>query len=397
MTLPAGSVVTSPPYPASPAAEPALDQVQGPAFVGVQGPVDVLELTAIGAGGKPVTEKRLLLVGQLVLANRPGFRIVNESMPHDRPKFEQIPILPNVTGWHVVLADESGKAVIDTKAAPSDLRAMVGSPPCISSFLYSLDLPAGSAFKKGSVTVTIEYTLGNASFAPSRKAEVKLLPADELLCPLECPPSEKGCVVNFGNGPGATAFHVHNSNSWERYAYDMGTMVNGSATKSALAAPANGSHAGKNTDFWTFGLPVHAMKAGKIVVAIDSGKDNEGYWFEAPVASFPNMVVIEHTKADGSPDGTYSMYVHLEQGSVTALKRKVGDLLKAGDEVGKLGNCGPSSQPHLHLAYYTWDKRGHARTLPMRFTNLEVTVGGKKEAITEVPIDQLKAVGTAPK
>ncbi|MNC48479.1 Murein DD-endopeptidase MepM [compost metagenome] len=50
------------------------------------------------------------------------------------------------------------------------------------------------------------------------------------------------------------------------------------------------------------------------------------------------MVVIDH-------GGEYSFLAHLKQGSVTVKK---GDSVKTGDVIGKAGNSGNSSEPHLH-------------------------------------------------
>lgn len=53
-----------------------------------------------------------------------------------------------------------------------------------------------------------------------------------------------------------------------------------------------------------------------------------------------NMVLVAHH------DGTISTYCHLKPGS---LKVTIGDVVTAGDEIGKIGNSGNSFAPHLHV------------------------------------------------
>jgi murein DD-endopeptidase MepM/ murein hydrolase activator NlpD len=45
-------------------------------------------------------------------------------------------------------------------------------------------------------------------------------------------------------------------------------------------------------------------------------------------------------------DNQYALYAHMQTGSVIP---KVGDEVKAGDPLGKLGNSGNSTVPHLHF------------------------------------------------
>ena len=42
----------------------------------------------------------------------------------------------------------------------------------------------------------------------------------------------------------------------------------------------------------------------------------------------------------------FALYGHLQLGSLTV---KVGDTVKAGAPIARLGNSGPSSGPHLHF------------------------------------------------
>jgi murein DD-endopeptidase MepM/ murein hydrolase activator NlpD len=53
-----------------------------------------------------------------------------------------------------------------------------------------------------------------------------------------------------------------------------------------------------------------------------------------------NHVVVRHR------DGRYATYAHMQKGSVTV---DVGDRVRPGQTLGKLGNTGNTSAPHLHF------------------------------------------------
>ena len=79
-----------------------------------------------------------------------------------------------------------------------------------------------------------------------------------------------------------------------------------------------------------------------------------------------NLVVLRH---DG---GEYSLYAHLAEGSVAV---KVGDKVKRGQRVGKLGQTGNSTEPHLHFGIMDGSDPLYARSLPARFGELTTPDG----------------------
>ncbi len=64
-----------------------------------------------------------------------------------------------------------------------------------------------------------------------------------------------------------------------------------------------------------------------------------------PASGFGLWVVLRHT------DGTHSVYGHINRAFV-----KVGDRVRAGEEIAEVGNRGQSTGPHLHLEI--WDVDG---------------------------------------
>ncbi len=106
-----------------------------------------------------------------------------------------------------------------------------------------------------------------------------------------------------------------------------------------------------------FGTPVLAAGDGIVVVA---GQDNQptserGVW---PITYYGlysnfygNLVVIEHTLPPGlaqaipeMPLPFYTLYGHLSEISV-----EVGQSVTAGQEIGKVGQAGIATGPHLHF------------------------------------------------
>ena len=76
-----------------------------------------------------------------------------------------------------------------------------------------------------------------------------------------------------------------------------------------------------------------------------------------------NYVMIDHGKNE------YSLYAHLQPGSVGI---RVGDQVKAGDVIGKLGSSGNSTEPHLH--FHVCDKPDPLMCagIPVNFSNITI-------------------------
>lgn len=79
-----------------------------------------------------------------------------------------------------------------------------------------------------------------------------------------------------------------------------------------------------------YGTPVVAAGSGRIIIA------NSGGWG----GGYGNYVIIDHG------DGKSTVYGHMSTVGV-----KVGQSVEAGEEIGKVGNSGQSTGPHLHFEY----------------------------------------------
>lgn len=91
------------------------------------------------------------------------------------------------------------------------------------------------------------------------------------------------------------------------------------------------------------GTPISAIKDGKVLEA-GSGVTWGG--------SYGTAVIIDHG------DGIRVIYAHL-----SSLGCKKGDQVSEGQEIGKSGNTGNSTGPHLHL---------EARVAPFKYANKDV-------------------------
>lgn len=122
------------------------------------------------------------------------------------------------------------------------------------------------------------------------------------------------------------------------------------------------SHTGLEEFAIDFDMPVGtAVRAARDgVVARVEESNAEGCW-EDGCGKFANFIVILHD------DGTTGEYYHLVQdGSLV----DVGDTIKQGQEIGRSGNTGHTTMPHLHFAVYRAAENGTTQSIPVRFEDI---------------------------
>ncbi|HYE20476.1 MAG TPA: M23 family metallopeptidase [Tepidisphaeraceae bacterium] len=116
----------------------------------------------------------------------------------------------------------------------------------------------------------------------------------------------------------------------------------------------------RNEDYYGWGRDVLAAAGGRVVVARDGNPDDRP---KAATAGPANQVMVD------VGNGAAVQYAHLMKGSVRV---KVGDVVRAGDVLGRVGNSGSAfAGPHLHFSAFSHP--GGARTMPLELTG--VTVG----------------------
>lgn len=90
-----------------------------------------------------------------------------------------------------------------------------------------------------------------------------------------------------------------------------------------------------------FGLDI-GNRTGTAIVAADAGRVTAAGW---SAIGYGNRIVIDHG------NGWVTTYNHLSAFAVS-----VGDFVKAGEVIGRMGSTGYSSGPHLHfeVLYHNW-------------------------------------------
>jgi len=138
------------------------------------------------------------------------------------------------------------------------------------------------------------------------------------------------------------------------------------------------------SDYYAYGQPVLAAADGQVVAATDGAAEHpeamrrpdetdQAYMerlqadqakrlAEGLAGVVGNYVTIAH-------GGVYSTAAHLQPGSVLV---KPGDLVKAGQVIGKLGSSGNSTEPHLHWQVCDGPDPLACAGLPATFTGLKV-------------------------
>jgi murein DD-endopeptidase MepM/ murein hydrolase activator NlpD len=162
-------------------------------------------------------------------------------------------------------------------------------------------------------------------------------------------PADGQWTVVHGGPRRATNYH-HGSRS-QRYAYDIVVKKNG-RQKPAGSAKTNNA-------YYCYGKTLRAPASGVVVRAINDVPENRPG--ERGRAG-GNGLVIDHGF------GEFSALWHMIPGSV---KVKAGDRVEVGQPIGRVGNSGRSTMPHIHF-HVNSDDGGRPIGLPAAFVEVYV-------------------------
>lgn len=163
-----------------------------------------------------------------------------------------------------------------------------------------------------------------------------------------------------------------------RYAHDF-----------VVVDAAGATHTGdgkKNTDYPGYNQPVLAPAAGRVVALYTEQPDNDNgkdYFDPSAMASkdpmllYGNYLVIDHG------NGEFSMLGHLGQRTTVV---KVGDDVKAGHPLARVGSSGSSYFPHLHYELRTGATL-NAEGLPAYFRHYQLLRGSRSRTISQGAVD----------
>jgi len=299
-------------------------------------PVVVSPLTP-GTKAFPGTDNRLHVVYELVLTN---------TNPTEAT-LQKVEVL-DAADSSKVLATWQGKDLVD------DLRLMINAPagsPEIPfnqtrMLLLHLSFPTGSAVPSQIVhRITL---LGGKPGPPSKTATPYTYTAARFSIgtdfPVISPPlAGKGWVAlngccEIGTAHRSTGFPINGTFYFaQRFAIDWmkldeaGHLLNGDE--------------GDVHSYVDYGADVLAVADGTVVSTLNDLTDQKP-------GTLPDPSTITLENVDGNHivldlgHGVFAFYAHLQQGSV---KVSVGDHVKRGQVMAKLGNTGNTSAPHLHI------------------------------------------------
>jgi murein DD-endopeptidase MepM/ murein hydrolase activator NlpD len=173
---------------------------------------------------------------------------------------------------------------------------------------------------------------------------------------------------------------LHTGHRWavpEEFAFDIAKLG-----ENGLTHKGDGTHF---DDYYAYGADVLAAADGHVISAANDQPEDpsamqrpnetqEAYFARLQkeqgerlakglVAISGNYVMIDHGKNE------YSLYAHLQPRSVRV---HVGDQVKTGDVIGKLGSSGNSTEPHLH--FHVCDKPDPLMCagIPVNFSNVTI-------------------------
>jgi len=150
------------------------------------------------------------------------------------------------------------------------------------------------------------------------------------------------------------------SHSWglvsQRYAYDFVIMDDGGK-----------SFAGDNKNlqsYFCYGKNLISPADGTVVKVSRKHQDSRVTGTKVYCDTWDirgNFVVIKHAEKE------FSVCAHLIPNSITV---EVGDRVKQGDVIGKCGNSGNTSEPHLHFQLQSGKSFFTSAGLPISFVNI---------------------------
>lgn len=160
-----------------------------------------------------------------------------------------------------------------------------------------------------------------------------------------------------GHAGGSVLTNYHNAITSQKYAIDVVKVNEGGWFYQNKGE--------ELTDIYSFGESVYAPVAGVVTTVVDSLPNHEVSFFPSDSLNPAGNHVVIHFDQE-----RYLFMAHLMAGTIEVQK---GDSVETGDIVGKIGNSGNTSWPHLHMHIQDKPAIGMEETeaYPFRFMEME--------------------------
>ncbi|KAB8135779.1 M23 family metallopeptidase [Gracilibacillus oryzae] len=203
-----------------------------------------------------------------------------------------------------------------------------------------------------SVTFDNEHTIHSIQLAPfqTHPETDKIYTKNEYIMPI----TDTWFVVWGGTNQ---FINYHYAYEAQRYAYDLVIKIDEQSYQ---------GNPGNVKNYHAFGKDLIAPADGQVIMVINDKKDHQiGDTDENQPAG--NCVVIAHDKNE------YSMIAHMKQGSIIVNE---GDVVKQGQMIGKCGNSGNTSEPHIHFQVMDHPNFLEGKSIRIRFNDHRDPVQG---------------------
>lgn len=225
--------------------------------------------------------------------------------------------------------------------------------------------------------------LGDQTFAWRGRRDALRISAGEtsLTVPIDAKPATpirwplgKG-VWSVLNGPS-----LHTAHRWalpEQFALDIVKVDAGARTHRGAGA--------RMSDFYAYGAPVLAVADATVAKVYHARRDEPPLLKrrgETGEAYLGRVGAAQGTKLAGGAaavlgeavilklaDATFAVYAHLAPGSVVL---HPGDPVRAGAQLGRLGNTGNTTEPHLHFQLCDGPSGLSCAGIPAAFSNIAI-------------------------
>jgi murein DD-endopeptidase MepM/ murein hydrolase activator NlpD len=287
---------------------------------------------------------------------------------------------------HIAGADLKTVAMAGPRVQASGMMDMMAFQFCSGALIAKDVLLAGPALKHGEALLMMGQPFAYKGTRDAVRVRVRFVRGSRT--------AETSASLPIDSAMSKTAFRFpmtglwfaavgptpHTAHRWalpEEFAFDIVRLGDGTS-----------SHHGNGTtfeDFYAYGAEILAAADGRVVAvkedvtedpatlrqpdeAFEVYAERVGAYQMQMVASNVNAIAGNHIVIDHG-NGEFSMYAHLKPGSLTV---KVGDVVKAGQLIGKLGSSGNSSEPHLHFQVCDRPEPLACAGIPVTFTNIEL-------------------------